>query len=116
MPFTLSTNLGEESSGSIVIRFRDRDDQPVTPNGANWTLTDEDGTVINSRENVVISSPATQEEILLQGNDLTISSGFTGVAEKRIFTVQASYDSDLGSGIPLNEQATFYIDALVAVP
>jgi hypothetical protein len=76
MPFTSSTHFIEESSGCVTIRFRDRDDQPVTPNGANWTLTDEDGAVINSRENILISSPATQEEILLQGDDLAISSGF----------------------------------------
>jgi predicted NAD/FAD-dependent oxidoreductase len=116
MPFTSSTHFIEESSGCVTIRFRDRDDQPVTPNGANWTLTDEDGAVINSRENILISSPATQEEILLQGNDLAISSGFSGTAEKRIFTVQASYDSDLGNGLPLNDQLVFYVDALIAVP
>ena len=116
MPFTLTTHFVEESSGSILIRFRDRDDQPVQPTSATWTLTEEDGTVINSREDVIISSPATQEEILLSGDDLALSNGFIGTAEAKIFTVEAVYTSDLGSGLPLTEQCTFYVDALVAVP
>lgn len=116
MPFTLSTHFVEESSGSIIIRFRDRDDQPVQPTSATWTLTETDGTVINNREDVSIGTPATQEEILISGDDLALSSGFSGKAEEKIFTVEAVYDSDLGSDLPLNEQCTFYVDALVAVP
>jgi hypothetical protein len=115
MPFTLSTHFVEKSSGSIIIRFRDRDNQPVAPVSATWTLTDNDGDVINSREDVAISSPATQEEILISGDDLAISAGFSGTAEKRIFTVEAIYNSDLGNDLPLKEQAVFYVDALVAV-
>lgn len=116
MPFTLSTHFVEESSGSIIIRFRDRDDQPVVPTAAKWTLTEESGTVINGRQDVSIATPSTMEEILLKGADLALSTSFQGTSEKKIFTVQATYDSDLGSDIPLNDQCEFFVDALVAVP
>ena len=116
MPFaTLTTHFVEKSSGSIIIRFRDRDDQPVIPNLAAWTLSDENGNAINDREDVSIGSPATQVEILLKGDDLALSSNFSGISEMRVFLVEGTYDSDLGSDIPLKEQCFFYVDNLNAV-
>ena len=120
MPITLNPSndvnrAREESSFMITINFTDRNGQPVTPKTGTWTLTDENGTIINSRDAEDISGLDTSVEIVLSGNDLAISADFTGVSEKRIFTVKATYDSDLANDLPLNESLIFYVDNLVAI-
>lgn len=111
----MTTHFVEKSSGSVLVRFRDRNDQPITPTSAKYTITDDAGNVINNKEDIAISSLATQVELLLSGDDLAISSGFAGVSEERILTIEATYDSDLGNDLPLNEQAIFYVDQLIAI-
>jgi hypothetical protein len=105
----------EESTYVITLNFTDENGDPVTPTAANWTLTDESGAAINSRENVVLSGLAAEMEVVLSGNDLAISSGFSGVSEMRVFTIEATYNSDLGVGLPLKDQLKFPVYNLAAV-
>ncbi len=69
MPATLTTNAVEKSTYIVTAAFTDEDGDAVTPNaGLVWTLTDMNGVVINSREDVSIS-PDTSVDIVLSGND-----------------------------------------------
>ena len=105
----------EKSTFIVTLTFKDENNDPVTPATGTWTLTDEDGTVINSRENVVISSLDTSVDVVLSGDDLAVSSEFGGISEMRIFTFEGTYNSDLGSGLPLRDQLTFPVFNLGAV-
>lgn len=96
----------EESTLAIVISFTDEDGNAETPATANWTLTDDDGDVINSREEVTISSLDTSVTVVLSGDDLALQSGESGSAVRR-FVVQGTYNSDLGNGLPMIDSVAF---------
>ena len=115
MTTTLSVNAQERSTYVITANFKDEDGQDVIPTSAAWTLTDEDGTVINSRDAVAISPLAASSQIVLTGADLAVDSGFAGTAQERIFTIEAIYDSSLGTGLALTAEARFSVDNLIAV-
>lgn len=110
MPQTLTARAIDKSTYVIVATFRDEDDALVTPNsGLNWTLTKLDGTVINSR-NAVSITPGTSVTIVLSGADLDYDDG-----RERVLTIQGTYDSDLGSNLPLKDQVRFTVQDLIAV-
>jgi len=113
---TISEHLAEEGTGVFTCAFKDETGAGVTPSSANWTLTDTSGTVINSRDAVTISSLAASVDVVLSGDDLALSSGFSGTAEERVLTVEYVYDSDAGSDLPGKGECHFFIDAYVAVP
>ena len=111
MPTKLTTDAIEEGTYVITAAFTDEDGDAVTPNaGLVWSLTDGQGNVINSRENVAIT-PATSVTIVLTGDDLAIGTNKT----HRVLLVEGTYDSTLGSNLPLKDQATFDICDLVKV-
>ena len=105
----------EESTYIVTMNFLDENDDPVAPATALWTLSDEDGATINSRLDVVLSGLAAEMTVVLSGDDLALSVGFTGNAEKRIFTVEATYNSSLGVGLPLRDQLEFPVYNLGAI-
>lgn len=113
MATTLTTHATEKSTFVVTAAFTDEDDAAVAPATLTWTLTDSDGSVINSRLDVVVSTPTSSEDIVLSGDDLAIQSATdTGV---RILTTEATYSSSLGTGLSLRGQVTFIIDGLVAI-
>jgi hypothetical protein len=112
---TIIEHLAEESTGVFACAFQDEDGQAITPKSATWTLTDTSGNVINSREAVAISPVAATVNVVLSGDDLSISDGFEGTAEERVLTVAWLYDSDLGTDLPGKGECRFYIDNLVAL-
>lgn len=114
MAIRLNKKAVERSTYVITIEFRNENGNLVTPNSATWTLTDENGSIINSRQDVAISSPSSTETVALTGADLAIQSGETGYGV-RYFTVEAEYDSDAGSGLSLTEAAQFTVENLIAV-
>lgn len=112
----LEYNFAENGTGIVEAVFRDEAGQLVVPKSATWTLTDEDGDVKNAREDVAISPLDSTVSIVLAGDDLALSTGFSGVAEKRIILIRAVYDStDYGNDLPLNQQVIFCIDNLAAI-
>ena len=113
--FLIDDAFVEKSTGVITLNFKDEDGQPKDPETAKWTLTDDLGNVINSRENVVIASPTSEENIVLSGLDLALSDGFAGNAEWRVLLVQATYDSTFGSDLPLNDFVRFPVRNAVAI-
>lgn len=107
---TLSEVAVERSTYVVTISFYDEDDNPVVPSSVTWTLTDEDGVVINDREDVV-ATPATSLEMVLSGLDLAVSGQVTAT---RILTVSGVYDSDAGSDLPLRAHVRFSVEGLVS--
>jgi len=91
----------------VDLTFRDETDQEKAPDSATWTLKDEDGAVVNSREDEEISSPTSEETIVLSGDDLALPAGFTGKSENRVFIVSAVYDSDDLADAPLIDSLVF---------
>ena len=116
MPTNLDITATEQ--GTIVVRaaFTDEDGDTVTPaSDVLWTLTDTDGTVINSREDEIVSAAAAVN-IVLSGDDLQIltAEASESVVERRIL-VETTYNSSLGSGLPLKKSGAFLIENLAAV-
>jgi hypothetical protein len=102
-----ATKAVEEGTYVITASFYDEDGNAVSPDTMAWSLTDKDGTIINSREDVAISSPGTSENIVLSGNDLAITDD--GHSEQvRYLVMEGTYTSALGT-LPLKDQCTFYI-------
>jgi len=107
----------EESSGSIVVEFEDRDGDDVIPTSIKWTLTTTDGvTIINEREQEDVETPAASIEILLSGNDLALlTAEISDRTVARKLTIEAVYDSDLGDDLPLNSEKSFSVRNLAYI-
>lgn len=114
MKISLATHVSEEGTAIFTVDFKDEDDQAVVPNSVTWKLTDGDGTVVNSKS-AESETPASSVDIVLSGDDLEISAGFGGSAEKRYVTVYGTYNSSYGSNLPYTHQFDFPIDNFVAI-
>jgi hypothetical protein len=110
MATQLAVTAVEESTYVITAAFKDEDGTAVTPQTVVWTLTDKDGTVINSREDVS-ETPDTSISVVLTGDDLAVST----VGRTRVLTILATYNSDYGSLLKLKAAATFSVENLIAV-
>jgi len=110
MPTELNTNAVELSTYQVTFSFTDEAGTAVTPNALTWTLTAADGTVINSRENVSVPTPAASTTITLSGDDLSLPAG---LGKTRHLTVVGTYDSDAGSDLPIKDAAIFDVTNLV---
>ena len=99
----IETRAEEESSFLITVGTT------FTPTSLTWRLTDEDGTVVNSRSTVSVSSPSTSNLITLTSDDLGISNKKKTL---RIFTVKGTYNSGTQS---FADEATFRVADLKGV-
>jgi len=110
---TIDTKPAEEGTAVITASFTDHNDDAVSPNAGTltWTLTDTNGTVINSRSDVAITSAASAT-IVLSGDDLAITRT-TGA--KRIITLEGLYNSTVGNNLPIKVQGIFNIEHFAAV-
>lgn len=107
----LSAHALEQATFGITLSFTDEDGAALTPNsGLVWTLTDVSGNVINSREDESITAGSTIT-IVLSGDDLAIGTN----GKERVVTVQGTYNSDLGTNLPLIQEVRFFIDDLLIV-
>lgn len=110
---TLSTRAPEEGTYVITAAFTDEAGAAVVPNaGLTWTLTDMLGVVVNSRSAVAIAS-ASSINIVLTNNDLAMSASYLG--NMRVVTIQGTYNSSLGSNLPISKEVRFVIENFVAV-
>jgi len=110
---TRLTVVPTESSTYVVqVVFTNEDGTAVVPSAITWSLTDKLGAAVNSRTDVAVGSPASTIKIVLSGLDLALS-GYAG--PERILTVEATYTSALGAGLPLKGAAWFVVEPLVAV-
>lgn len=101
----------EGSTYVVTVPFTDEDGDPVVPTSIKWTLTDDEGGIVNAREDVAIAVPAATVEIVLSGDDLPSP----GDQMRSVYlTVEATYDSALGSGLPLKGQCRIEVRPLAA--
>ena len=112
---SLDVHADEKSTHVVTATFKDEDGVLVVPTSITWTLTDESGTIINARENVAVVTPASAINIVLSGLDLAMQTGETAGIVGRVITVNAVYNSTLGTGLPLKGEVKFYIDNLLKI-
>lgn len=105
----LNTIATENSTFPVRLTFTDEDGAALVPSAVTWTLTDLAGLVINSREDVA-ATPGATVTIVLSGADLEVGSA---VQVERMLTVEATYSSSLGAGLPLVEEIRFYLQGTV---
>lgn len=101
MPTKLKVAFNEDGTGVVNAQFYDEKDEPVVPVSINWALTDSSGNVINNRDEVSVSPPAQEIDILLTGDDLQPGNLYV--------TVWGTYDSDLGNGLPYKDWCNFKV-------
>lgn len=111
MTTTLATMPAEEATLVVTVAWLDDASAAVTPSAATWTLTDVDGRIVNSRENVTISGLSTSNAIVLSGPDLALDPTYRG--SQRVLLVEYTYDSSAGTGLPGKAQCLFAIEDLV---
>jgi hypothetical protein len=121
MGATFDTKIVEEKGVAIVqVVFKDEDDNSVIPNVSTikWTLTnrptliDTAPTIINSREQVSISSASTIN-IVLEGADLAMLTGEED--EKfvwRVLTLEYQYNSTVQNSLDTKAQHLFRVENL----
>ncbi len=95
--------FNENSNGAIGVTITGLNDEELIPNTFLWTWTDNNGNVINNREDEE-GTPAAETWVLLQGDDLAITPGLSTL---RKLKVSGTLNTILG-GIPrLNLPYTF---------
>lgn len=107
----------EKSTAVFTVTLKDEDGvaiQPADITSLKYSLSDTDGAIINNLNQQEILSPENPQEITLKGDDLQILSGESGNV-LRVLTILATYNSDLGSNIPLKDECRFWVDNLAAV-
>lgn len=108
----LSDFAQEEGTFAVDVSFTDEDGDALTPDSVTWTLSALDGTIINSRQDVAIS-PDSTVTIILTGDDLAIQSSTDN--RRRRLTIEGTYTSSLGSGIPLTAECEFMVANFVGI-
>lgn len=106
----LATAANDQSTYVVTLTYTDKAGSAITPLTAAWTLSDGDGTVVNSRTDVAIPIPGTTNDVVLAGDDLKFSDG-----PKRLLTVEGTYNSDEGSGLPFKDEVRFLVCDLTNV-
>jgi len=109
---TLTTKADEGSTYIVRATYYDDTSVAVTPDSVNWTLTDGDGVVVNSRENVAIAVPSTYNDIVLGAADLKCSGGKD---ETRVMVLEYIYDSTSGLNLPGTAQVSFIVHKIQTV-
>lgn len=99
---TTLSDVPEQTTKAVTMAFEDEDGQDVVPNSLVWSLYNEDGDIVNDKEDVEIETPAATVTIAVYGDDLVYTDG-----RKRRVVVTGTYDSTLGSDLPLVGIAEF---------
>ena len=102
---------GEQSSLPLEIDFFDEETPPVAaiPNNIKWSLYDEDGAIVNSRQDEIITPTASTVQILLKGDDLALPD--IEKPERRVL-IEYDYNSNFGNNIPKKVEYVFDIENL----
>jgi hypothetical protein len=109
---TLTTKADEGSTYVVRATYYDEDDNPVTPDSVQWTLTDGGGVIVNGRENVAIVAPGLYNDIVLGAADLRCKGGRD---ETRVMVLEYVYDSSQGLNLPGTAQVSFIVHKIQTV-
>ena len=103
MSIQLTNKPVERGSAEFVIKFYDTRKKLVEPNDdITWSLYRPDGEIVNSRENIDVTPPAEEISIVLMGDDLPNG--------ELILLVECTFNSDLGSNLPLRKEREFRVE------
>lgn len=106
----------DRSTKYITFKFIDEDGDPVVPATAIWSLTDGNGTAVNTRTDVAIAILASTVTIALSGADIAYSLTGTRQSNLRRVTCKATYLSSITvTNLPINKHAEFMIEDVAAV-
>jgi hypothetical protein len=94
----------EEASVFVTAVFKDSAKVLVVPTSIEWTLKDEEGTVINSREDISVT-PASSVTILLKGDDLPCD----GALERLFIYFNVEYTDDVTPNVPIKEKSLIIV-------
>ena len=110
MPQKLSEKAVEKSSFTVRFEFNERTPSgliPFVPNsGLAWSLVDEDGQTINSKQDVPIDPPTQTVDVVLQGDDLALAGGHPVM---RYVTIKGTYNGTAGNNLSMIDEASFQI-------
>lgn len=77
----------------------------VVPDTLTWTLTDDAGAVVNSREDVALT-PASTVYVVPRGADLAVGGD---APVTRVLTLEGTYSSSYGTGLPIRREVRFQV-------
>lgn len=104
MPITLSDKVPDGSACVATATFTDEAGDAVIPDSITWSLYDQDGTIVNSKEDVAVVTPAASVDVLIEGENNLYSGG-----HKRTIVFKAVVDLAAGNNQDSNESATYQI-------
>lgn len=116
--FSSEDTAPEKSTIGIKVDFVDEDGTALAPDTMTWTLTSRPARavaaeIINGRQDVTVASPSESNTVVLSGNDLAfLTSEDEEVLAERVFTVEFTYTSTLGSNLPGKAQYIFAVERL----
>ena len=109
----LTTPANEQSVYWVTIEFLDEDNNAMAPDVATWTLTDLAGNIINSRQDISIATPQTEETIEVAGDDLAVDGNDI---VSRLITAEGTYTSvNHGANKQFKFQILFPIEPIIIV-
>lgn len=109
---TMSRKAVEESTYIVPIAaFYDDAGSAITPATFTWSLTDQEDAAVNARTDVAITV-ATAIDIVLSGDDLALPNESK---PWRYVTLEYTYNSDAGTGLPGKQLVGFEIVPLAVV-
>jgi hypothetical protein len=112
----VKTKARESGTMVFVVSLKDEDGAPVTPNSFHWSLVDDHGAIINSR-NHISKTPGAETTIVLSGADLALSQDEQSQEYvRRWLVVEVKYDSTYGTNLPENDAAAFLIRNIPNIP
>ena len=110
-PLRVLTYVKQGSTAVFRVQIEDENGNPITPATMVWTLSDDEGNIINAREDVGIG-PGAIVEVVLGDADTQPVVPFGTL--RRVLTVRATYDSTLGTGLEIVGDYTFELVRTVA--
>jgi len=113
MSITINNTPNENGTAEFTIVFKDTQGNSIVPVTAAWQLMYPDGSIVTGEGDVERSfanGSFSGNTVAVYGADLAITGD--GDTAKRIFALQVTYNSDLGNGLPLNDEYVFSIKRL----
>lgn len=103
--------LATEQSSYPITVYLHHNGVPIIPNNdVRWSLCDDEGNIINGRENVEYAGADSTLTINLKGNDLLKQS--RKETEHRVFVVTCTYDTDEEVDTPFTEKVGFNVQRI----
>jgi hypothetical protein len=109
----IATAVVEKSTLILAVGFQDENGSGTVASGVVWSLTDEDGNVINSRSDVVASGSGSAMTIVLTGLDTELQAlkadGFSDDGARQL-VVKGFYNSPTnGNGLNMTGEFRFVV-------